>query len=43
MAIEFGETVEGAKANIQCVVTQSKKPSTRKATIRANYNKAITA
>ncbi|EIU7553796.1 DNA sulfur modification protein DndB [Vibrio vulnificus] len=37
IAIEFGESVESAKPNIQCVISQTTKPTTVKSSIRAKY------
>lgn len=37
----FGETLESAKATIQCVINSAKKPSTVLNTIRANYKKVM--
>lgn len=37
----FGETLESAKATIQCVINRAKKPSIVLNTIRANYKKVV--
>ncbi|HBC3544473.1 TPA: DNA sulfur modification protein DndB [Vibrio parahaemolyticus] len=37
----FGETLESAKGNVQCMITKMRKSSTVLATIRANYKKVI--
>ncbi|MFB9214262.1 DNA sulfur modification protein DndB [Vibrio sinaloensis] len=41
VALEFGETVESARPIVQCLVTQSRKPSTVKNTIRNQFKKAM--
>ncbi|EGQ8101917.1 DNA sulfur modification protein DndB [Vibrio parahaemolyticus] len=37
----FGETLESAKGNVQCMLTKMRKSSTVLATIRANYKKVV--
>ncbi|HHY0497196.1 hypothetical protein JL857_20860 [Vibrio parahaemolyticus] len=36
----FGETLDSAKGNVQCMINKMRKSSTVLATIRANYKKA---
>ncbi|WP_236643049.1 DNA sulfur modification protein DndB [Vibrio tubiashii] len=43
VASEFGDSLEESKPTIQCVITQSRKSSTVKSTIRSHYKKALAA
>ncbi|MCV3265162.1 hypothetical protein OGZ01_31980 [Vibrio harveyi] len=37
----YGETLESAKGNVQCMINKMRKSSTVLGTLRANYKKVI--